>query len=334
MRIELADVGCTIYADHGDRLEHCQRSEVVDLVRRQGFVRFTGFPVTATGYEAFTSRFGACADTRHVHYPESGAGLGFHAEDAYNPYRPDALWFYCAYQGSDGGVPTGVVDGAELLAALPPKWQWFSRVSGMRFDRQWAAPVWRDAAPVTGRTALESVLASIPNLEFDFLPDGTLYLGYQVPFVVRTAGGQESFSNTLLQAVTDQEFYGMMLTDGWPVPDELVGLVTRLARERERDLDWRTGDVAVIDNLRIMHRRRGYQQHDRDLRARHCEDFFGSWQPDATTPLQAWVKSLIQGDVALPTRVGRPEPAPAAFAAVRSPVARRERTVPSAARGV
>jgi hypothetical protein len=56
----------------------------------------------------------------------------------------------------------------------------------------------------------------------------------------------------------------------------------------------------------MMHRRSPYKQKDRDLRVRHCEDFFGSKLPDASTPLRSWVKSLIQGDVALPSQVGQP----------------------------
>jgi hypothetical protein len=306
MQIKKYDLGCEIRADRGETLAQCRTEQVVDLLRGHGYVVFSGFDPSVEEYEAFTVRFGTCEDTRHVHYPESGAALGFHAEDAYNPYRPDALWFFCAYEGSDGGIPTGVVDGVELLGAMPPAWRAFSRAARMRFDRQWEASVWRNAEPVTNRAALEATLAAVPGVEFDFLSDGSLYIGYEVPLVVQTADGRESFANTLTQAVTDQEFYGMTMADGSPLPTELVDVVTELASQRERDVGWRTGQVAVIDNIRMMHRRREYHQRDRDLRARHCEDLFGRKLPEARTPLQIWAKSLIQGDVALPTAIGRP----------------------------
>lgn len=306
MQIKTFDVGCEIRAETGERLERCSKQEVIDLVRRQGYALFTGFAPTVAEYEAFTARFGTCANTREVHYPESGAGLGFHAEDAYNPYRPDAIWFFCVYEGSDGGIPTGVVDGAELLEAMPAAWQSFCRAGRIRFNRQWEADVWRSAKLAPSRQELGAVLSAIPGIEFEFLPDESLYIGIEMPLVVGTAVGRESFSNTLLQAVTDQEFYGMGLADGSPIPGELLKVAGALAGERERNVGWQTGDVAVIDNLRMMHRRRQYIQKDRDLRARHCEDFYGTQLPEARTPLQLWAKSLIQGDVALPSRAGRP----------------------------
>jgi hypothetical protein len=308
MLISTFDLGSEIHAENGEKLADIAPDVVVDLVRRQGYTLFRGFAPAAAEFEAFTAAFGTCADTRHVHYPESGAGLGFHAEDAYNPYRPDVVWFFCAYQGSDGGIPTGVVDGAELLDALPEKWREFSRGARIRFDRQWGPAVWRDAAEVPGRADLEAALAEIPGVEHEFLPDGFLHVGIEVPLVVRTPGGHDAFSNTILQAVTDAEYYGVSMADGTPVPAELLKFTEEIALARERNVGWHTGDVAVIDNLRMMHRRSEYVQKDRDLRARHGEDFFGTPLPVAATPLQQWTKSLIQGDVALPDRTGTMQP--------------------------
>ena len=306
MKVKTHDVGSEIHAESGEKLKDVPTAEVVDLASRQGYVLFSGFSPTVEEYEAFTAQFGTCANTREVHYPDTGAGLGFHAEDAYNPYRPDSIWFLCKYEGSDGGVPTAVVDGVELLDHLPPHWQSFCHENRVRFDRQWNAETWQNAAPVRSRKELEETLDRIEGVEYQFLPDDSLYIGLEMPLLSRAPDGRESFSNTILQAATDPEYYGMTLADGSPVPEELLSVAEELALARERPVGWSTGDVAVIDNLRMMHRRSEYHQRDRDLRVRHCEDFFGSKLPDASTPIAAWAKNLIQGDVDLPARVGRP----------------------------
>jgi hypothetical protein len=308
MRIQRGEIGTIVHADQGDRLADCPVGDVVELLRESGFILFRGLPPALEAYEAFTAQFGDCGDTREVHYPHDGTGLGFHAEDAYNPYRPDAIWFYCAYEGSDGGIPTGVVDGVGLLERLPEPWQTFARWALLRFDRQWSAEIWQEALEVPGADALITALRAVPGIEARLLADDTLHVAYETPMVVRTPGGRMSFSNTLLQAATDPEFYGMRLGDGTAVPHELLALSADLAAEAEVDVGWATGDVVVIDNCRMMHRRRGYVQTDRDLRARHGENLFGSTLPVANTPLTAWVKRLVQGDIALPTRVGRPRP--------------------------
>ncbi|MGI5270354.1 TauD/TfdA family dioxygenase [Nonomuraea sp. CA-218870] len=304
MKILSKTIGCEIAAGPGERLADIDPAIVVQLLKKDGYVYFTGYEPALAEFEAFTEQFGTCAGSRHVHYPEGGEALGFHAEDSYNPYRPDALWFMCLFEGSDGGAPTGAVDGVRLLAELSPRWQEFCRANTLRFERHWAEETWRLATGPAAREEIERVLASLPRFGHRFLPDGTLYTSYESPIVVTTANGDESFSNTMLQAMTEQTFYGMTLGDGAPVPEELAETVRRWTLEHEIEIGWSAGDVAVIDNYRMMHRRAEYHGKDRDLRARHCENLFGTRLPDDSTTLAAGVKSLIQSDVGLPVATG------------------------------
>jgi hypothetical protein len=304
MKIQLKTIGCEIEASPGNRLGHVDPALVISLLREEGWVFFSGFAPSLEEFVAFTDRFGRCAGPRHVHYPEGGEALGFHAEDAYNPYRPDTIWFLCRYEGSDGGAPTGVVDGVRLLSDLSPKWRSFCQDHHLRFDRHWAPSTWQRAVGGDRAAEVAEVLDGLPSFSYRFLPDGTLYTCYEAPMVVRTFAGAESFSNTLLQAVTEQSFYGMSLADGSPVPSSLVDHVHQLALDQELALGWSSGDVAVIDNYRMMHRRAEYHGQDRDLRARHCENLFGSELPDDSSQLAAAVKSLIQSDEGSPVNVG------------------------------
>lgn len=303
MITKLHDVGAEIQAQRAT-LTECDKDEIVALVRRQGYVVLSGFAPTVAEYEQFTAQFGSCAVTRPVRYPQSRVALGFHAEDAYTPYRPDALWFLCVSEGSGVRVPTGVVDGSELLAALPTGWQSFCRENSLHFERQWSPAAWQDAPEVPSRAELSAVLNVIPGITHAFLDDGFLYISYHVALLTRTSNGQEAFANGLLQASTWPQYYGMSLSDGSPVPAELVAIVGELSLALERDLSWRTGDFGIVDNLRFMHRRRQNELLDRDLRVRSCEDFFGATLPSADTVLSKWVKDLIMSEGARPDRVG------------------------------
>ncbi|MEV4170449.1 TauD/TfdA family dioxygenase [Nonomuraea sp. NPDC049709] len=304
MKILSKTIGCEIAAGPGERLADIDPAIVVPLLKKDGYVHFTGYQPTLAEFEAFTGRFGTCAGARHVHYPEGGEALGFHAEDSYNPYRPDAIWFLCLFEGSDGGAPTGAVDGVRLLNELSPRWREFCRANTLRFERHWGEETWRTAAGGATAGEVGQVLDSLPGFSHQFLPDGTLYTCCETPIVVRTPNGDDSFSNTMLQAMTEQTFYGMTLGDGTPVPRELLEIVERWAFEHEIEIGWSAGEVAVIDNYRMMHRRAEYHGKDRDLRARHCENLFGTRLPDDSTELAAGVKSLIQSDVGLPVATG------------------------------
>lgn len=304
MRTGYQDVGSEVRAGKGEKIQDRDTDSVRELLSRQGWITFTGFDVTVADFEAFSSRFGECANTRTVHYPAGGEALGFHAEDAYNPYRPDALWFLCVFEGSDGGAPTGVVDGVRLLAELPEPWREMCHGNELRFDRRWDAALWRNAVGADAKDELAAAFAAIPHLEYEILPNDDIHVSYRTPIVTRTPAGADSFSNTMLQAVTEPSFYGMSFADGSPVPPDLAATVRRDALAAEQHLHWERGRVAVIDNSRMMHRRAEYAGRDRDLRARHCEDFFGTRFPPADTPVKAWAKSLIQGDEGYPAAVG------------------------------
>ena len=294
-----------------ESLFDCKVDEILKSVQHSGYILFRDFNPTQDEFEKFTNLFGICADTRHVHYPNTGEGLGFHAEDAYNPYRPDVIWFFCAFQGSDGGIPTNVVDGIKVFEKLPNTWKEFCRKEKLRFNRQWTADVWQESTkqycnPKTSTSSISDILSVTPNIEFEFLSNDFLYIAYQTPIISKTIFNKECFANTMLQAISDPAFYGMTLSNGDPIPAELIDIVEKLSFENEEAISWLTGDIALIDNLRMMHKRSAYKQIDRDLRARHGENFFGTILPDTPSQLHQWVKSLIQGDIALPSKVGYP----------------------------
>jgi hypothetical protein len=296
MRIITKEIGCEIHAAPGERIGDCDPAEVVDLLREQAWVLFSGFEPTLEEFEAFSKRFGRCATPREIHYPPGGVALGFHAEDSYNPWRPDALWFLCLSAGDDGGTPTGVVDGAGLLEAMDAKWRTFSLENGLRFNRDWPASTWQAAVGGDKRDEVGAFLDGLAGLSHEFLADGTLRTRYDTPLVVRTQNGTDSFSNTMLHAITDHDYYGMTLTDGSPVPEDLLTHVEKLALEQELGVGWSDGDVGVIDNYRLMHRRAEYQGTGRELRALHGEELYGTPMPEAASPAARAVKEMLQGE--------------------------------------
>lgn len=301
MQVEKQVLGSTITAEPGEKLGDCDTQLVVDLVRGQGSVYFSGFESSLDEFGEYARRFGRSARPRTM--PELGRVLafGFHAEDAYNPWRPDVVWFLCRAIGADGGSPTDAVDGVELLEAMDEHWRAFSIGNNVCFHQTWPASEWQRSISPDDRPEVEEFLKSLPSLSYDFLPDETIKTRYVAPMVVTTQAGLRSFSNTVLHAVKfgegeTPEYYNITLEDGSPVPPEFVEHVEKIAIDRRVPFGWHEGDVAVIDNYRLMHRRGRYEGAGRDLRAIHGEQFFGSKQPEALTPVAKTMKKVLQGE--------------------------------------
>jgi hypothetical protein len=296
MRVEILDLGSRIEAEPGEQLSDCAPELIRDLVGQHGYVYFSGFGTTFDEFHGYAKRFGPCAPPRLIPESPGEEPLGFHAEDSYNPWRPDALWFLCLAPGSDGGTPTDVLDGAQLLADLDERWRTFSMENTLRFSQKWPAPQWHRGIGLDRMAEVEAYLVSLPGYSYEFLDDGSLYTHYDAPMVVPTQGGQLSFSNTMLHAVRAPDYYGMSLSDGSPVPTEFIEHVDKLALNIRIPLGWYENDLAVIDNTRLMHRRGIYTGIGRDVRVIHSESFFGAEPPEAKTDVAKAMKEVLQGE--------------------------------------
>lgn len=288
---------CSISPDGAEDLSTLDVEEVRDLLRDKTCLYFSGFDVTTEDFVAFTARFGQTAPLRTM--PEAaGPQLGFHAEDAYNAWRPDTVWFLCVAEGSGGGIPTEILDGAELLKRIDR-----SRAPlldrGLRFTQTWPQEEWKVARDAGSMEEITAFLDSLAGYSHEFLPDGTLQTTVQVPMVVEAPGGVASFSNTMLHAVRDPAWYGVTLGDGEPIPQDFIDHVGELAEELTTPVGWRAGDVAVIDNTRLMHRRGQYTGVGRDVRVIHGETFFGGEMPSPSTEATQIMKQVLQGELLL-----------------------------------
>jgi hypothetical protein len=301
MQVEKQITGSTITAGPGEKLGDCDTQMVADMVRSHGMVYFSGFNSSIEDFSSFARQFGRSAPPRVMPDLWRVAAFGFHAEDAYNSWRPDVVWFLCRAIGADGGTPTEAVDGVELLESMDEGWRTFSLENNVCFHQKWPAETWQRSISPDERPAVEEFLDGLPSLTYEILPDDTICTRYTAPIVVTTQTGRQSFSNGILHAVKfgageSPEYYGITLADGSPVPQEFVDHVEKIALDRRIPFGWTDGDVAVIDNYRLMHRRGRYEGAGRDLQAIHGEEFFGSKLPETSTATTQAMKRVLQGE--------------------------------------
>lgn len=299
MQITTTNPGAVVTAGPGERLGDCPTEQIRALLAEQAWVYFAGFDAGLEDFDAFAARFGRSTPPRRMPEMSGAVPLGFHAEDSYNAWRPDALWFLCLQTGTEGGTPTDVMDGVELLANLDEKWRTFALENTVCYNQTWSKDEWEQALKYGDRADIEKFLESLPDVTYEFKPDGTLFTRTEMPMYAITRTGEKSFSNTMLHAAVQQEYYGMTLADGSPVPPEFLAHVEEKAIAARVPLGWGRGDVAVIDNNRLMHRRGVYLGTGRDVRVIHGETFFGTEMPDTTSPVAAKMKEVLQGELEL-----------------------------------
>ena len=243
---------------------------VVDLFKRHGAILLRGFDADLGSFRAFAERL--CETSVFNESPgreeidaESQiqtVNLGsdvfpLHPELSREPWRPDACLFYCL-QPSESGGETTVCDGIGIVERLPP-----ALVTAMQGRKLMYIS---EAHPALLRYWLGSdqpgdalLAAPPPGCPYWFRRVGTRIIrGFTRPLLHRPMFDERlAFGNFLLFA---RDYLGLAnfpcLDDGKPVPEEWLQAVRDAASALTYPVQWRAGDLVVLDNSRFMHGRR------------------------------------------------------------------------------
>ena len=199
-----------------------------------------------------------------------------HHEMAQTPLFPRYLFFCCEQAAAVGGA-TPLCRSDVLLQRLQARLPRFierCRQKGARYSlimpgvadqASGQGRSWRDTLGVTSREAAEARLASL-DYQWRWLHEECLAVTTPaLPLIRQTSAGQEVFFNQLIAAFCgwrdqrNEQSRSVTYGDGSTIDEEDLKEATDIAYDLSFDLNWQTGDVALIDNDRVMHGRRPFQ---------------------------------------------------------------------------
>jgi hypothetical protein len=248
-----------------------------------GWALLRGFEIDLTRFSALTARVcrritfdpaRAMAED-NTQTVDAGLGpIGLHIENGNTPVCPDVVLFYSARAAVEGSQTT-VCDGREVAARFPDdlRARW-SRPVTVR--RRLPETLWKrylaNEHPAISRpeeVREEHILqfqAAIPNQSFALNPDGSLDYGLAIaPIRASTLSGGEGFANAILGPSHNYEPPTYAFPDGEQVGRDEIEAIRAIAEDCTHEINWQDGDVAVIDNTRVMHGRRAIIDPERKL---------------------------------------------------------------------
>ena len=198
-----------------------------------------------------------------------------HHEMAQTLLAPRYLAFYAEAVAATGGA-TPLCQSDRLLDQLDlllPDFTARCRRLGVRYTHTMPAEAdsgsgqgrsWRDTLSVTGREEAEMRLQAL-GYGFEWLAGNELRVTTPALAAVRSlAPGREVFFNQLVAAFAgwrDRRNRGgnaVKFGDGSPIPEQWLDTVVTTAYEHAHDHCWAVGDIALLDNLQVMHGRRPF----------------------------------------------------------------------------
>jgi alpha-ketoglutarate-dependent taurine dioxygenase len=222
-------------------------------------------------------------------------GIPLHREASYAPGSPSMITFYCVRPAAVGGR-TLVCDGVTLLRELPAALRRYVTDRGLFWEsdlpaRHWQA-TWRTTDPaVAARAIRDRAAALLPweSLSARFVGD-VMSLRFGTSCTPPTLfDGEPAFCNSLLilgshagADTYEERELRALLADGDPFPEGVLADVDRVAAGLTVEVDWRPGDILLVDNTRVMHGRRPFTGERRILV--RMGDVHARWLPGGLEP--------------------------------------------------
>lgn len=255
-----------------------------------GTVLFRGFPISnPEDFDAFSAAFGY-GDFTYAESLSNAVRINFtprvftaneappdveiflHHEMAQTPLSPEKIFFCCLSAAEEGGA-TPVCRSDWLYASFKqkhPQWaEQFSRL-GLKYKIQMPAEAdidsgqgrsWASTLSVNTVQEAEDRLKAL-GYSWRWEKDGSLITTTPVmPAVKQLPDGSESFYNQVLAAhlgwkpVGEEQEKPLTFGNGEPIPEEALVEIARIAEKYVLALEWQDGDVALVDNHRVMHGR-------------------------------------------------------------------------------
>lgn len=274
---------------------------IIALYKAHGALLFRGFGVDVARFRGFVQQYCTTSVVNdslgrrpidpqaNIHTVDGGTGaFALHPELSREPWKPDAAFFACLTAPGEGGRTT-ICDGVALARALPEEVR-----RGLEHRRLlyllgcW--PALLDYWLGTPTPSDARLAAPPPHCPYRFqrLADGTIVRFFTRPALHKPmfADGP-AFGNFLLFArFTRGRGDHPLLDDGQPVPEAWLQAAKAAGDRLSVAIDWRAGDLLMLDNTRFMHGRTAIVDPGERLIVTHF-GYLGFALPDPEEPADA-----------------------------------------------
>lgn len=261
-----------------------KRQDIFRKLASHGAVLFRGFCVNINVFSSIvelTTPKTAIDPARsffakNVQLVDSGTdAIGLHCENGTTPLVPDVVWFYCERAASIGSQTT-LCDGIEVWKHLSAQTQEMFLSKKVRFSRNVKSDLWTKYVKhhfpelvnetQINQKMLDKVFGHIVGSDVRLNPDGSLFLSHAA-FAAHPTSFSEvvAFANSLFTPSFNYEAPTVCFEDGKPIPEWLLQESRSQMKILTTEIPWKSGDVIMIDNSRVMHGRRRIEDTTRKI---------------------------------------------------------------------
>ncbi len=279
--------GIVISSDKKDSIFDLNRDKITELLDNFHFVFFRGFNLDTEAFTKFSDRFshkfigysGGAYSRETINdnatlLSVTGNDLHLvpaHGEMYYVNSRPDLLWFYCATPADQGGQTT-VYDARQIYEELSQETQKLFHSQRLKYVRNYPNGFWQKIYQTEKLETAETACRQ-SGLSFTANCDQSITTEYICSaFVENFSEKSYLFLNNILPVLEIESLgltYNLVrLENGKEIPEEVKEDLRTVTQRLAIPIPWQKGDVAMIDNTRLLHGRLPFNDKNRQIYVR------------------------------------------------------------------
>lgn len=254
------------------------REQITRMFREHGLVLWRGFAPSPSDFAALAAQFTESYFLGYGRVPfpelrtialanETNLPLEAHCDNGIRPepQRPDITWFFCETPAETAGETT-IFDGVAVWATLSEDTQKLLTERRISYLTHFAEQVYTQmgyADPVAFDRFVQTLGGTVKSRHADRSIDVELLSSA----LGRTRHlGQPAFVSSLcLAGSRGFESLRVELEGGLPIPEPVLTEIRAALTACGDLIRWQAGDVAMLDNTRFLHGRRGFSDMRRRL---------------------------------------------------------------------
>jgi len=263
------------------------QEEIINLFQSSGVLLFRGFETNVETFTKFTNSLSTDfmdytggvfnrqiinGDPTVLTVNDFKAEIKLHGEMYYQKNIPLMLWFFCDHPPAQDGQ-TIICDGKQFFDELSDGLKELFNQKKLKYHGHYHQDAWQKTYKTDDLSVLEEICKN-NDLQLQINEDESIDLYYICPAIHRSKFGEDRVFISSLLAAKKINPQSVSFDDDSEITDEIMAEINQLADKITINICWQKGDFLMVDNTRIMHGRRAFNDDQRKIYLRLCSPAF------------------------------------------------------------
>ncbi len=263
------------------------KEQIINLFKSDGLLLFRGFEADVEAFTKFTNQLstnfidysGGVFNRRVINNNSTllsvndfKDGIKLHGEMYYQKNIPLMLWFFCAHPALKDGA-TIVCDGKRFYDELDDSLKELFKRKKLKYRGHLDKDKWIKKYKTDDLNLVKQICQE-NDYHLQVNEDESIDICYLCQAIHPGRNGEDMiFINSLLPAMVFSP-ESLSFDDDSDIDSETMSKLNEIAEKVTVEINWQKGDILMVDNTRIMHGRRAFEDDKRDIYIRLCSPAF------------------------------------------------------------